>query len=90
MLKSSSKEQMEVIQGRKRPENQFNYHLMSNNAVFPVMDNGKDEVVHYHSKVVKNKSPRLEPTIRPSNHQEPTKIFQGQISRPVNDSMGTV
>ena len=80
---------MEVSMGRKRPENQYNYHTMTNNAVFPV-DGGQDEVVHYHSKVVKDRSPRLNPTIRPGQQQEPTRIVQGQITRPVNDSMGAV
>ena len=63
---------MEVMQGKKRPENQYNYHTMTNNAVFPIDD--QEEVVHYHSKVVKDRSPRLNPTIRPNKNQEPTRI----------------
>ena len=42
---------------------QPNYHTLSNNAVFPTEESGA--VVHYHTKVVKDRNPKLSPTLRP-------------------------
>ena len=50
------------VAGRKRPAMQKNYHMLTNNAVLP--SDEPFEVIHYHSKVLKNKSDKLVPTIR--------------------------
>ena len=53
--------------GRKRPARQPNYHQLTNNAVFPTED---QDVVHYHSKVVRDQKPKLAPTLRSNNQDQ--------------------
>ena len=36
---------------------------MTNNAVFPTDD--REDVIHYHTKVVRDSRPKLAPTLRP-------------------------
>ena len=70
--------------GRRRPMMQPNYHTMTNNAVFPT--DGGDDVIQYHTKVVRggNKA-KLMPTLR-TNQAEPTaRIQDGQVNRDVNN-----
>lgn len=61
--------------GRKRPPMQPNYHTMTNNAVFPTDD--KEDVIHYHSKVLRDNKPKLAPTLRPGMSNETAQIHQG-------------
>ena len=48
---------------RKRPLLQHNYHMMANNAVLPTDEN--PDVIHNHTKVIRDYAPRLAPTLRP-------------------------
>jgi len=52
---------------------QPNYHTLTNNAVFPTGDSS--EVVHYHTKVMRNRHPRLAPTIHGGTEQETAEIY---------------
>ncbi len=72
------------ITGRKRPAMQPNYHTLTNNAVFPT--GSKDEVVHYHSKIVRNRMPKLAPTLHMSQDVETAEIYQGELRRHANES----
>jgi len=48
--------------GKKRPVAQPNYHMLTNNAVFPVEDS--HQVIHQHTKKTRDNGLRLAPTIR--------------------------
>ena len=50
------------VAGRRRPAMQPNYHMLTNNAVLP--SDGPSEVVHYHTKKLRNSGNLLAPTIR--------------------------
>lgn len=52
--------------GRRRPAHVPNYHTLSNNAVLPT--NEKQDVQHYHTKVVRDRNPKLAPTLRPGSN----------------------
>ena len=70
--------------GKKRPAMQPNYHMLTNNAVFPTENS--DAVIHNTTKIVRDRNPKLAPTIRPGQGQETAQIYGGEINRPVNDS----
>ena len=70
--------------GKRRPVMQPNYHTLSNNAVFPTGE--KLDVQHFHSKVVMGNKPKLAPTLRNVSTNETAQIYDGMVSKPVNDS----
>lgn len=59
-----------VVMGKKRPSAQKNYHQLANNAVFPIEN---EDVVHYHSKKLRQGGLRLAPTLRSNELTESTK-----------------
>ena len=50
-----------------------NYHTLSNNAVLP--SNEAPDVEHYHTKVIRDRAPKLAPTLRPESNAETVKLY---------------
>lgn len=66
----------EVHSVKRKPNLATNYHLLSNNAVFPNADN--QEVVHNHTKVVRHGKPQLKTTLRKESPlNEPVLVSRG-------------
>ena len=59
--------------GRKRPAMVPNYHTLSNNAVLP--SNDVPDVQHYHTKVIRDRAPKLAPTLRQEFNSDTAQLY---------------
>ena len=70
--------------GRKHFEGSNNYHTMTNNAIFPSGE--PEEVIHYHSKHLPHRAPRLKPTIREQSPSDFEQVNNAYMLPQINPS----
>ena len=54
--------------GLREPAMKLNYHTLTNNSVLPSGEYEDAVHYHYHTKVLKNRSPKLAPILRPNDY----------------------